>query len=155
MTWTLKFWDSAATPPVSWNWLALGTIPPGNFPGTQASDIAVAITSIGLISTLATSRLDAYGQDIRIGYGAGDVGHAFRGPIDDYIIIDIVAARTLYFFNSFGELVPGNIGLAPADCGDSFLNALLSARDTTCPEFEEPATTPRRPQFWVFSKLAP
>jgi Ca2+-binding RTX toxin-like protein len=74
-------------------------------------DITNYINSIAAVSTLAASRLSAYGQDIRVGYNRGNIGESFRGSIDDYILIDLNASRTLYFFNSLGQLVPGDVRL--------------------------------------------
>jgi Ca2+-binding RTX toxin-like protein len=112
MPWVLKFWKTFVTPPqtpVTWNF-GHGT-PPADVPVPQVTDITNYINSIAALSTLAASRLNAYGEDIRIGYEAGNVGEAFRGTLDKYILIDVAAANTMYFFNTFGELVAGDLRL--------------------------------------------
>lgn len=102
MPWTLKFWNSNPTPPapaVTWNY-GTGTVP-NDVPAQQVIDITNYLNSIANVSMYAQSILNSYGQDIRFGYKFGETGRFFRGPIDDYILIDLAAARitvTVYKF---------------------------------------------------------
>ena len=113
MPWTLKFWSSSPPPPatpVTWNYSI--NDPPADVSAQQAADIAGYLNSIAAQSTTASSRLNAYGQDIRFGYKSGEVGKAVRGgSVDDYVLIDLSAAADLYFFNTLGKLVAADIRL--------------------------------------------
>jgi hypothetical protein len=73
MAWTLKFWKGSAdqqSPAVTWNYHPLAV--PADVLAPEKLAIANYFTSIAAISTLASSRLSSYSQDIRIGFRAGD-----------------------------------------------------------------------------------
>lgn len=112
MPWTLKFWQSSPLPPatpVTWNY---GSHPiPTDVPAQQEQDIINYLNSIAAASTLANSRLNAYGQDIRIGFRLDDAGSAFAGPHDDYVLFDLNTTRTVHFFNTEGKLVLADVRL--------------------------------------------
>jgi len=113
MPWTLKFWSSSPTPPapvVTWN-LTGAHATPGDVPLGQVTDITNALNTIAGLSTYAAGRLNGFGQDIRIGYIYGLPGGADVWAADKYIVLDVAAANNFYFFNSFGKLVQGNLGL--------------------------------------------
>lgn len=113
MPWTLKFWAASPTPPapvVTWN-LTGAHASPGDVPLWQVTDITNAINTIAGLSPYATGRLNNFGQDIRIGYIANLSGGADVWAADKYIVLDVVAANKVFFFNSFGKLVQGNLGL--------------------------------------------
>jgi len=116
MPWVLKFWttgDPNATPPVpavTWN-LTGAVVTPYDVPPGQVSDITNALNAIAGLSSYAAGRLNNYGQDIRVGYDPGSPGGADRFAADKFIVIDVAAANNFHFFNSFGKLVQGNLGL--------------------------------------------
>lgn len=112
MPWTLKFWNaSPALPatPITWSYGSHQA--PADLPWQQEQDIIGYLSSIAAASTLANNRLNAYGQDIRVGFRSGDAGSAFAGAHDDYVLIDLTTARTVHFFNTQGKLVLADVRL--------------------------------------------
>jgi len=112
MAWNLRFWKALTDesgPETKWNHDVHPA--PLDVPLAQQGQIASYISSIASISSVASARLNSFGQDIRIGFQSGDPGSAFAGPFDDYILIDINASKKIYFFNTFGELVQGDVRL--------------------------------------------
>lgn len=133
MPWTLKFWSASPTPPapvVTWNLTgAQGT--PGDVPLDQITAITNALNVIAGLSTYATTKLNAFPGDIRVGYIAGVLA-ADRMSADKFIVIDIVAANNFLFFNSFGKLVQSNLGLTIMhELAHIYLNTGDSPRNAT------------------------
>jgi len=110
VAWTLRFWSSSSTPPVTWS-IVGASVAPNDVSAGDAAAITGYLNSIAGLSTIAAGRLNSYGQNIRVGYVSGEVGRALKGPWDDYILIDLSAASTMYFFNSQGALVAGDVRL--------------------------------------------
>lgn len=106
MPYTLKFWKSGT---VTWNY-GSGTAPADQPLGYETT-FATHIASIAAASPYALNKLNNYGQDIRIGYSASEIGRYFAGPIDDYILMDLTAAATVHLFNSRGVFVQADIRL--------------------------------------------
>jgi Ca2+-binding RTX toxin-like protein len=110
LPWTFIFWS-----PSAWNH-AGAAVTPLAFPAPPAVDQVTPITNAlnGLAALSgptgrATNTLN--GKTLRIGYDPGNVGEAFRFAPDPFIVLDIVASNKFHFFNSFGKLVQGDLGL--------------------------------------------
>lgn len=119
MPYTLKFWSifpTAPDPVVTWNYTGASIIPQ-DFPAGQVNAITTALSGIAGLSTLAASRLNNFGQDIRIAYASGNVGQAFGSAADPFIVTDTDQAAKAHFFNSYGKLVQANF--VSMDSGDS------------------------------------